>query len=347
MNYTNRQQQLIAEILLGTTTLTQIMERGEFKDVTERTLQRDLTKLVEYGVIARKGEARATVYQVVPSGIISIILSEEALSKLFSKENRPPIRYDFSRLDTLRSLSLFTQDETKRLEQFNKTFNQKLLSAPADLIRRERERITIELSWKSSQLEGNTYSLLETESLIKEGIEGMGKSREETAMILNHKRALDFTAEQKEAFSKNLTPSLIIDLHKILAEGLFSFDLRERAVGITGSVYQPLDNKFQIKEELQRFCDMVNERQSIFEKTLLAFTYICYLQPFNDGNKRTGRILANALLYANDSFPLSLRAVSVTTYKLAILAFYELGILGNAKQVLIEQARFAAEQNGL
>lgn len=347
MNYTNRQQQLIAEILLGASTLAKIMEIGEFKDVTERTLQRDLSELVEYGVVTRKGEARATVYQITPSGIISIIISEEALNKLFNKEDRLSIRYDFSRLDTLRSISLFTQDEVKQLERFNGIFKQKLLNAPADLIRRERERITIELSWKSSQLEGNTYTLLETESLIKEGIEGKGKSREETTMILNHKRALDFTAEQKEAFAKNLTPSLVIDLHKILAEGLFSFDLREHAVGITGSVYQPLDNKFQIKEELQRFCDIVNEKQSIFEKTLLAFTYICYLQPFNDGNKRTGRILANALLYANDSFPLSLHAISVTTYKLAILAFYELGIMGNAKQVLIEQAKFAAEQYGL
>jgi len=218
------------------------------------------------------------------------------------------------------------------------------LNAPTDLIRRERERMTIELSWKSSQFEGNTYSLLETESLIKDGVVGKGKSKEETVMILNHKHALDFTADQKEAFSKKLTPSLVIDLHKILAKGLFSFDIREQAVGITGSVYQPLDNKHQINDELQRFCDVVNEKESIFEKTLLAFTYICYLQPFNDGNKRTGRILANALLYANDSFPLSLRAVNVNTYKLAILAFYELGVLGNAKQVLIDQAKFAAEQ---
>ncbi len=344
MNYTNRQQQLIATILLGKNTLTQIMERGEFKDVTERTLQRDLSKLVDYGVVARKGEARATVYQTTPLGMTGVTLSEEVLSKLFSEENRPPIRYDFTRLDTLRSLPLFTQDDVKQLERFNGIFKQKLLNAPTDLIRRERERMTIELSWKSSQFEGNTYSLLETESLIKDGVVGKGKSKEETVMILNHKHALDFTADQKEAFSKKLTPSLVIDLHKILAKGLFSFDIREQAVGITGSVYQPLDNKHQINDELQRFCDVVNEKESIFEKTLLAFTYICYLQPFNDGNKRTGRILANALLYANDSFPLSLRAVNVNTYKLAILAFYELGVLGNAKQVLIDQAKFAAEQ---
>lgn len=94
---------------------------------------------------------------------------------------------------------------------------------------------------------------------------------------------------------------------------------------------------------MQKLCEVINSKQNIYEKALLAFTYICYLQPFNDGNKRTGRVLANAILYAHDSFPLSLRAVNVNTYKLAILAFYELGTLGNAKQVLVDQAKYAAE----
>lgn len=114
-------------------------------------------------------------------------------------------------------------------------------------------------------------------------------------------------------------------------------------MGITGSVYRPLENKFQIEDELKRLCAVINGKPSVYEKALLAFTYICYLQPFNDGNKRTGRILANAILYADNSFPLSLHAVNVNTYKLAILAFYELGILGNAKKVFIDQAKFAAE----
>ncbi|QQR51908.1 Fic family protein [bacterium] len=134
-----------------------------------------------------------------------------------------------------------------------------------------------------------------------------------------------------------------MDLHKFLAEGLFDHGIRERLVGITGTVYKPLDNKYQIEDELKHLCEVINSKQIVYEKALLAFTYICYLQPFNDGNKRTGRILANAILYAHDSFPLSLRAIDITSYKLAILAFYELGILGNAKQVFADQAQFAAE----
>ena len=162
-------------------------------------------------------------------------------------------------------------------------------------------------------------------------------------MVLNHKKALDFSEQHKEMFEGALSVQTIIELHKILGEGLISHGLRERLVGITGSVYKPLDNKYQIEDELKKLCDVINVKPDVFEKALLAFTYICYLQPFNDGNKRMARILANAILYAHDSFPLSLRAVSVSTYKLAILAFYELGILGNTKQVFIEQSNFAAD----
>ncbi len=226
---------------------------------------------------------------------------------------------------------------------YNGIFREGLKAASPDIIRRERERITIELSWKSSQFEGNTYSLIETETLLKEGIPARGKTQEETTMVLNHKKALDFSAQHPRLFSKELQLQTIIELHRLLAEGLFDQGLRERPVGITGSAYKPLDNKFQIEDELRHLCAVINRKQCVYDKALLAFTYICYLQPFNDGNKRTGRILANAILYANDSFPLSLRAVDVNTYKLAILAFYELGTLGNAKQVFIRQAKFAAE----
>ena len=329
--------------MAGSNTLPQLVDLPEFREVTERTLQRDLNELIEQRFVERQGEARAVSYSVADSGKINLALSESQLETIFSEESREALSYDFDRLAILGVSPLFTSEEVKELDGFNETFQKKLETASADIIRRERERITIELSWKSSQFEGNTYSLLETETLLKEGIPAKGKTQEETTMVINHKKALDFSEEHREEFAGNLQIQTVIELHRLLAEGLFDSGLRERLVGITGSVYRPLDNKFQIEDELRRLCDVINSKQNVYEKALLAFTYVCYLQPFNDGNKRTGRILANAILYANDSFPLSLRAVDVNTYKLAILAFYELGTLGNAKRVFIDQARFAAE----
>ncbi len=343
MSISNRQQQILVAIMAGNNTLPRLLASDEFHELTERTLQRDLNELIEQGLVRREGEARAVAYAVSDAGRINAALSERQLETIFANEERDALRYDFNRLDALRDSSLFTKPELSELDGYNDTFQQKLKTAPADIIRRERERIIIELSWKSSQFEGNTYSLLETETLLKEGIPAPGKTQEETTMVINHKKALDFSENYRELFAKNLNIQTVIELHKLLAEGLFDKGLRERLVGITGSVYKPLDNKFQIEDELKRLCELINEKQNVYEKALLAFTYICYLQPFNDGNKRTGRILANAILYAHDSFPLSLRAVNINTYKLAILAFYELGILGNAKRVFMDQAKFAAE----
>lgn len=323
--------------------MSRLSRMPAFSEVTERTLQRDINELIEAGLVARQGEARAIMYSVTSVGRLGLTLSEERLKTLFAHEERKDLSYDFDRLEILRTTPLFNEEELGQLDEYNYVFQEKLKAASPDIIRRERERITIDLSWKSSQFEGNTYSLLETETLLKEGIPASGKSPEETNMVLNHKTALDFSEQHKEIFAKDLRAGTIIQLHKYLAEGLISHGIRERLVGITGTVYKPLDNKFQIEEELKHLCDVINAKQSVYEKALLAFTYICYLQPFNDGNKRTARILANAILYAHDSFPLSLRAVDVNTYKLAILAFYELGILGNSKQVFVSQAKFAAE----
>ncbi len=343
MDISTRQQRIMTSLLAGLNTLPQLISLQHFENVTERTLQRDLNELIEKGLVNRTGEARAVNYNVTPYGKINLTLSEVQLEDIFANEDRAGLTYDFDRLDLLSDTPLFSVDEIKVLDKYNSTFQSKLKSASKDIIRRERERITIELSWKSSQFEGNTYSLLETETLLKEGIPAPGKSQEETTMILNHKKALDFIEANSELFASDLKSQSIIDLHKFLADGLFDYDIRERGVGITGSAYVPLDNRFKLQEELERLCMVINSKKSVYEKALLAFTYICYLQVFNDGNKRTGRILANAILYSDGSFPLSLRAVNVNTYKLAILAFYEFGILGNAKKVFIDQAKFAAE----
>lgn len=343
MDVSSRQQQVMTSLLTESSSLPQLLSSPLFSGITERTLQRDLNDLIESGFVNRSGEARAVSYSVTPQGKVNLIVPEERLELLLANEARPTLRYDFERLGLLSNTSLFNSTEQQELDGYNAAFRTKLKTASADIIRRERERIMIELSWKSSQFEGNTYSLLETETLLKEGIPAPGKTPEETTMVLNHKKALDFVEQHRELFEKDLSTQAVVGLHKLLAEGLFEHGLRERLVGITGTVYTPLENKFQIEEELKRLCDVINAKQSIYEKALLAFTYVCYLQPFNDGNKRTGRILANAILYAYDSFPLSLRAVNVNTYKLAILAFYELGTLGNAKKVFINQAKFAAE----
>ena len=342
MGITSRQYQILISLAAGGRSLSDLLALPAFAGMARRTLQRDLGALVDADRLERHGEARSVTYSLIPSAASDLVVPPRILDAHLSSENRSAIRYDFDRLERLASVELFSPSEQMELRRIDRALAEKLAGAPEGLVRRERERITIELSWKSSQFEGNTYTLLETETLLKDGIPARGKSQEETRMVLNHKRALDFADEHPSLFAGRLEPQTIIELHRHLADGLFDTGLREYDVGITGSVYQPLDNRFPLGEELERLCDVINRKTSVYDKALLAFTYLCYLQAFNDGNKRTGRILADAILHAHGSFPLSLRAVDVETYKLAVLAFYELGTLDNAKEVFLAQARFVA-----
>ena len=104
-------------------------------------------------------------------------------------------------------------------------------------------RLLIDLSWASSQLEGNTYSRLDTARLIEFGQEAEGKDAFETQMILNHKQAIEFLVHSPE--QALVSQDTIVALHALLSDGLMPDPamcgrIRSRAVEIGGSVYLPV-----------------------------------------------------------------------------------------------------------
>ena len=112
-------------------------------------------------------------------------------------------------------------------------------------------------------------------------------------------------------------------------------------MGITGTVYKPLDNQWQIKEALEKLIAVINKTNNPLEKALIASTMISYIQPFADGNKRTGRMLTNAILLAHDYYPLSYRSVDEITYKKAPILFYEQNSLYQLKKIILDQYQLA------
>ena len=163
-------------------------------------------------------------------------------------------------------------------------------------------------------------------------------------MLLNHKDALRFVLENPD-YLQVLTISHIENIHQLLTKEL-SVDkgLRHRRVGIIGTNYHPLDNEFQIREAMQATCDLINSKNNVFEKALLALLLLSYIQPFMDGNKRTARITSNALLIANGYCPLSFRTVDSIDYKKTMLFFYEQNNLYAFKKIFIEQYEFAVRE---
>lgn len=304
------------------------------------TIARDLAYLLKEGLITVHGDGRNTRYSGTNT---SRVLRYYDLDQYFSidPDQRIEVKKQFD-FDIYSRLSeLYSSAEQNELNVIYKNFKTESNSTNKDVYLKEIERFIIELSWKSSKIEGNTYSLLDTETLIKQRVEAEGHPKEEAIMILNHKIAFETILENKEDY-KIITFSQITQLHNILTKGLnVTTGIRSQAVGITGTTYHPLDNQWQIQEAMDKFIVSLNEANYPLEKVLITIAMISYIQPFIDGNKRTARMLANAVLLANDYYPLSYRSVDETFYKKALVLFYEQNSLYYLKQIITDQYKFA------
>lgn len=305
------------------------------------TIIRNVNKLIKEGLVERKGEGRSVYYkEKLATPLLSYFSLEEYFKKSPDERTIAFERFNFEIFENIGEI--FSKNELEELKELNNNCNKRIQKLSPTLIKKEFERLTVEFSWKSSQIEGNTYSLIDTEILIKENKEAEGHKREEAVMILNHKKALDYILKNKNNF-KILTLRGIEDIHSILIEGLnVSKGLRKKAVGITGTKYKPIDNKHQIKEAMERMIQYANEKLTEpFSKAIFVILMISYIQPFEDGNKRTSRILGNSVLLSGDICPLSYRSINEADYKKAVILFYEQNSVRFFKELFIEQFKFA------
>ena len=312
---------------------------------SDATLKRMIAAGIKAGDIVAEGKARATRYRLSPQAQLLMPLNLDTYFALEVDERQVQSSYNFELINgLLAETRLFSDKDQVHLDALQEEFRQHISELTDNEYRKEMERLGIDLSWKSSQIEGNTYTLLETERLLRESKTAEGKSKEEAVMLLNHKDALSFVLDNPD-YLKELTVSHIEDIHQLLTKDL-SIDkgLRRHRVGITGTNYHPLDNEFQIREAMRETCELINSKSNIFEKALLTLVLLSYIQPFSDGNKRTARITSNAILIANDYCPLSFRSVDSIDYKKAMLIFYEQNSLYAFKQIFMEQFEFAVKE---
>lgn len=315
---------------------------GLVEKVGYATVKRILQKLLSEKLITITGKGKGTKYEISQT---YNLLRPIDVEQYFRKEvDERIIRNNFNHSlirEILNSASLFSKEEMAHLTNLQNRHEKNISKLSTTEYKKELERLAIDLSWKSSQIEGNTYSLLETERLLKEKETAAGKSKDEAVMLLNHKAALDFIIANP-SYVKQMTVSIIEDIHSILMKDLgIARNIRNGIVGITGTNYKPLDNEFQIKEALEEMSAVVNEKENVFEKALLVLVLISYIQPFSDGNKRTARIVSNAILMNNNFCPISFRTVDSINYKKAMLVFYEQNNITAFKEIFINQFEFA------
>lgn len=346
MNYPTRRQQKFLLVFLKKDSLSSSRAYEEITALEEAislvTVKRTLSDMVKNDFLLETGSGRSTKYSI---GIVGRLFADVNAKEYCSIE--PDRRYGLKKynFELVQSMPpiILNENELTMLGEATAVYNQRTENLPADIQKRELERLIIELSWKSSKIEGNTYTLLDTEKLILENKEAVGHDKKEAQMILNHKDAFNFIHENSARF-KTLTKQNMEELHGVIVKDLsIETGLRHKAIGITGSTYQPLDNVYQITEAVQVLEKSISDAASPYAKALIALLGISYIQPFNDGNKRTARLMANALLLSHGLAPLSYRSVDETEYRESTLVFYELNSIISFKKIFIDQYVFAAK----
>ena len=240
--------------------------------------------------------------------------------------DRPPVGYQRAFLDSYvpNQTAYLPNAAVEHLHGIGKTAATDQLAGT--LARDILDRLLIDLSWASSQLEGNTYSLLDTERLIRAGKVAAGKSVKETQMILNHKAAIELLVNSADEIGVN--QFTICNLHALLAENLLDIPqdagrLRMTPVGVGGTTYTPTAIPQLIEEMFALLLAKATAIRDPFEQALFLMIQLPYLQPFVDVNKRTSRLAANIPLIKQNLAPLSFVDVPVRAYTDGVLAVYE------------------------
>lgn len=314
-----------------------IREIGEKLDfqLAHRSLQRRLEGLVKEKRLIIEGSHRSIRYKPasdnntdidmeIPLSSISIKIRQQ-IRKPFP--TRTSVHYNRSFLDTYQPNVTFYLPENiqKHLETIGGTHT---IQQPAGTYAKKiMHRVLIDLSWNSSRLEGNTYSLLETERLLFNQESAENKNAAETQMLLNHKAAIEFLVDMAEDIQFNAYT--ILNLHALLSNNLLADPmacgrLRAIPVSIGKAAYRPLEIPALIEECFHQILNKAKAIHNPFERAFFVMVHLPYLQPFEDVNKRVARLSANIPLIQNNLSPLSFIDVPERTYIDAILGVYEL-----------------------
>lgn len=347
-------------------------------ELPRRTLQRRLALLVKQGHLIVEGGGRGVRYRLPRIAIATQFAGSVAspqISKGFAEnypptspegkvikqavreptQNRQPVGYNREFLDAYRPNETYylPQETRQRLLELGQSPDGE---RPAGTYARQiMNRLLIDLSWNSSRLEGNTYSLLETQRLLELGEAAEGKEAMESQMILNHSDAIEFLVDNAEETGFNRYT--ILNLHGLLSNNLLADSqacgrLRAIPVGVALTFYHPLEVPQLIDEAFQQIIDTAASIHDPFEQAFFVMVHIPYLQPFEDVNKRVSRLAANIPLIDNNLCPLSFVDVPERAYIDGLLGVYELNQVELLRDVFLwayerSSARYAAVRKSL
>lgn len=284
--------------------------------------------------------SRATINRRLRDGIAS--------GDIVADGSGPSVRYHDA--DPLRSIrAYFDKPHTERkfaihnesMLDFGDGFDLSslpCLDAFSPLGKYDLVKFLVDFSCSSSALEGGSYSLLDTKSLIEYGEKAAGKPSADAFLVLNHKRAFEYLFD-----NANLNLATILEVHSRIAFDHDRDDLRKsphflsreqcgmvreyNEIEIAHSAYAPpfRPGSHYVAKALHRIIDTASSIENPIQAAFYLMTRMPYLQPFVDANKRTSRVICNVPLLNAGLPPISFVDFSKRDYIVSMMAFYELG----------------------
>ncbi len=286
-------------------------------DLSQSTVSRAMKSLMKNGVVLKTGHTKGSRF----------VLSEEARRFAIPPHLRTPVPFDRARI------SAYVPNRTRWLHPAAHSRMEMAAGAHRSVLDASSysqmiaERFMIDLSWASSNLEGNTYDHLSAEVLLKYGQAAEGKSAFETRMLLNHKAAIEMMIRRVGQGLPDASDAH--RLHSVMMDGLIEpvhlGRIRKEWVGVTSTSYWPSSDRNELARAQDEMLEKAGRIEDPFEASFFLLVGSAYIQPYIDGNKRMGRILANAALLERGMPPLSFVELDRRAYILGLLAFYEIG----------------------
>ena len=199
----------------------------------------------------------------------------------------------------------------------------------SDLNSKEIKDLAVIWCYYSGKIEGNTYTYVETEALLKDGITSE-KRYEDAKMLKNLYNVFINEIEyiNKKGNKEEINISTLLRVHKQISHDLVSSEesghIRTRAVRISGTEYTPPRNIIDIKFILNDILYKQDLYDNPLEKAIYIHCNLARLQPFIDGNKRTARMMESIVLMNANIIPIySSKDSDILNYRKSLMEFYE------------------------
>jgi prophage maintenance system killer protein len=201
------------------------------------------------------------------------------------------------------------------------------------------EKNFAQLVYLAGKFAGLSTTLLDTQAILAD-LSGTQAKPSEIRTILNLRDAYHYAMSLQYISEVSFAALLKIDLFVIGAgaSGAGQIRVQPVVVPLTDMMYQPaIPDETQVKRE---FADLVQSEATTTDKAITLLLWLSRAQLFLDGNKRTGMIAANALMFADQRGLLVVPEKELAEYMQRLQQYDKNGDATNLKRWLYDNAVF-------